>query len=229
MNPTRLASLVRRVWKEWTIAVLFAAIALAGFAKIGEDVFEHESGTFDGAVQAWMQAHQSGLADAIFLAITYCGSVGASFAVAVLAAYWLWTARGRRIAATVVLAPAVATVLFNVIKLVFARPRPTVLGHIVLRTFSFPSGHATASAAVWCTLSYVTHREDLSTRRLAMVTAIVPPLLIGLSRIYLGVHWTTDVLGGWCLGVLVSAVAAWLYERHRGRAGERASGRAGEL
>ncbi|HJQ20586.1 MAG TPA: phosphatase PAP2 family protein [Gemmatimonadaceae bacterium] len=211
----RWSATLHRLWKEWALAVVLGAVALLACAKLGEDVFAHETGTFDDAVQHWMQAHQSPAATAIFLAITYCGSVGASLVAAALSAIWLWKSHGRRIAATVVLAPGVATAIFSVVKLLYARPRPVLAGRIPLHTYSFPSGHSTASAAVWCTLSYVTYREGLESKAQAVAVAILVPLLVGLSRLYLSEHWATDVLGGWSLGLLVSVIAGVLYERHQ--------------
>jgi membrane-associated phospholipid phosphatase len=208
---------LRRLVNEWALAVVLGAIALLACAKLGEDVFAHETGTFDGAIQQWMLGHQNVVASAIFLAITYCGSVGVSLLIASLSAVWLWSARSRRVAAITVVAPATATGLFTWAKLMFARARPTILGHIAPHSYSFPSGHATASAAVWCTLSYITYREGLTPRSQAIWVAIIPPLLIGLSRVYLGVHWATDVLAGWSLGLLITVVGGVFYDRNRRR------------
>jgi undecaprenyl-diphosphatase len=127
------------------------------------------------------------------------------------------------VAAGALLAPAVATALFVLLKQVFARARPAVAGHFVPSTYAFPSGHATASTAVCCTLAYVYWREGFISRRFGVCLATIPPFLIGLSRVYLDVHWTTDVLGGWSLGLLIAVLGAALYDRNRRREAAAAS------
>ena len=77
--------------------------------------------------------------------------------------------------------------------------------------------HATASTAVLVTLAYVLAREGLLSHEVALLVGFFGPLLVGLSRIYLDVHWTTDVLGGWGLGLVVAALSAAAYEHMRAR------------
>jgi undecaprenyl-diphosphatase len=215
-SPGWRARLTRFV-RDWALVVGVAAVGLLGFAKVGEDVFAHESTSFDGAVQAWILAHQSPLADRIFTWITIVGGINAMRVLALATAAFLWY-RGRRdVAAGVLIAPVFAVVLFNVIKALYARPRPLGLGGRVDSSYSFPSGHATTSAAVCGTLAYVLWREGFLRGRLALAFAIVAPLLIGGSRLYLNVHWATDVLGGWCAGLLVAVLSAALYDRYRRR------------
>ena len=211
-----------RVWltrflRDWAVVVALGTLALLGFAKVGEDVFAHESTSFDGAVQTWVLAHQHPILDTIFLAITTVGGVTAMGVLAVLAAAYLWYRDRRRVAAGVLVAPAVAIALFAAVKQLYARPRPAGLGGVVSSSYSFPSGHATASAAVCGTLAYVFWREGFLSRPMAIGFAILAPLLIGFSRVYLNVHWATDVLGGWSAGLLIAVLAAVLYDRNRRR------------
>jgi undecaprenyl-diphosphatase len=81
-----------------------------------------------------------------------------------------------------------------------------------MSTYSFPSGHATTSAAVAVTLCYVLARERIISWRVAILVGGTVPLLVGLTRLYLDVHWTTDVIGGWAVGLFVAAMCASLYE-----------------
>src|SRR5476651_96716 len=210
------ARLIRFV-RDWAVVVALGTIALLGFAKVGEDVFAHESGTFDGTVQAWMLARQYPLAERVFYWVTTIGGITGMCVLALAGAGFLWTRKRRTVAAGVLAAPVVAIALFNVVKRIYARPRPIGLGGRVDSSYSFPSGHATASAAVCCTLAYVLWREGIIRGHTALVCAVVLPLLVGTSRLYLNVHWTTDVLGGWCAGLLIAVFSAALYDRYRRR------------
>jgi undecaprenyl-diphosphatase len=208
----------RRFAGEWSAAVLVALAALFGVGKVGEDLFNHESGAFDGIIRHWVLAHQSPAVATMFRYITVGGQVSVVATISVLVALYLLKRRGRRVAAVSLVAPTLAIVLFVGVKAVYARPRPNFHGHPLLGTYSFPSGHATASAAVCCTIAYVCWRERIFGGGWALFLAIVPPLLIGISRVYLTYHWATDVLGGWSAGVLAAVSGAVLYDRARTRA-----------
>lgn len=92
-------------------------------------------------------------------------------------------------------------------KLMFARPRPDIVPHSMdAYVASFPSGHAMTSAVVYLTLGMMASRACASqnARYVGLAWAVLIPVLVGISRIYLGVHWPSDVLAGWALG------AAWV-------------------
>lgn len=207
---------MRWLWsaaRQWGIIVAVSLASLAAFAALGEDVFERETSVFDNAVRSWMLAHRF---QPVFLAseaITWFGNAVVLLGVALVIAAWLWHRSGRRTAAVIVTAPAVSTGLFVGVKAIFARPRPAGAGLMRITTSSFPSGHATVSAAVMVTLAYVLAREKILPRSAAIALAIIGPLIVGLTRMYLDVHWATDVLGGWAAGLLVAALSAALYER----------------
>jgi len=113
---------------------------------------------------------------------------------------------GRRVASWLVLLTSIgATLLGTVLKALVDRPRPDVVEHLVsVTSASFPSGHALASATIYLTLGALLSRTSShpATSHIIMGIAITLTLLIGLSRIYLGVHYPSDVLAGWCIGAL---------------------------
>ncbi len=130
---------------------------------------------------------------------------------------------GKRGAALYVLAAIVgATILSFSIKAGIERPRPDLFPHgAPVYTASFPSGHATGAAATYLTLGallarFQRHRR-LKIYLLALATILT--LLIGLSRLYLGVHWPSDVLAGWTLGSCW-ALLCWLVARQLQRRGK---------
>jgi undecaprenyl-diphosphatase len=195
--------------------VAISAAAMAACAKVGEDVFDHETAPFDEPIRDWVLTHQAVAARQAFLLATRVGAPSVVVPSTAATAAWLWRRRGMPIAGAVVLAPAVATALFLAIKRVYRRARPAGGERLHELTYAFPSGHATASAAIFPTLAYVLWREDLMSAESAVALGSGPPLAIGASRVYLDVHWATDVLGGWSVGALVAALSAVVYERVR--------------
>jgi len=110
----------------------------------------------------------------------------------------------------VFLSVTAATLANHFLKLVFDRPRPDIVDHLVsTQTASFPSGHATMSAVVYLSLAVLIVRLVKSNlvRAYVIATAILLTFLIGMSRIYLGVHWPSDVIAGWALGVAWASLA----------------------
>jgi membrane-associated phospholipid phosphatase len=189
--------------------------AIAAFAKVGEDVFNKETAPFDEPIRRWVLAHQIPAVRETFLIITRFGSPAVIFSGTAALAAWLWRERGLSIAGAVVMSPAVSLAIFSSIKRIYRRKRPEGGARLHELTYAFPSGHAAASAAVFGTASYVLWREGMLSRGVAESIAGTGALLVGASRVYLDVHWTTDVLGGWAVGSLVAAMSAAVYERVR--------------
>jgi undecaprenyl-diphosphatase len=198
-----------------------SAAALAACAKIGDDVIDHDSLAFDRAVREWTLANQRPRIRQAFGVATHVGAPSVVVPIALLAAAWLWRRQRLPIAAAMVTAPAVASGLFNAVKHTYKRQRPAGAALTRHRTHSFPSGHATTSAAVLGALAYVLWREKMLPAPAAATLGIVPPVAIGASRVYLDVHWATDVLGGWSVGALVATLGAAVYERVRRNTRER--------
>jgi undecaprenyl-diphosphatase len=131
-------------------------------------------------------------------------------------------------AAVLIAALGGAGVVNALLKLVFQRPRPE-LAFVHLETYSFPSGHAAVATATFTTLAFVVGRR--SGRRRAVVvaaTATALIVLVGFSRLYLGVHYLSDVLAGWSFGLAWASlclIAYTLYDGRGGASSERTSGR----
>lgn len=195
----------------------FAAFAVFLFASIAEEVLEEETMAFDRAVLEAMRADGPGdpvgpewLED-MARDMTSFGSTGVLvFTVAAAGAY-LWLARKRATAVFLLAAILVGTTLSTGLKEIFARSRPDEIYQAApVFTASFPSGHSFLSAVTYLTLGALLARTQPRRRLKAFImgTAIALVMIVGLTRAYLGVHWTTDVLGGWILGAGWAA-AAW--------------------
>jgi undecaprenyl-diphosphatase len=148
-----------------------------------------------------------------------------SLLVAFVAGYLLMV--DRRGAAALVLGSSVLGLLLShLLKEFYSRPRPDVVPHLVrVSSESFPSGHAMLAAVVYLTLGAVLARTAAGWwAKLYFVSAAAfVTILIGVSRVYLGVHYPTDVAAGWAIGV-AWAVVCWLVERWLQRRGWESDG-----
>nr|WP_186458269.1 phosphatase PAP2 family protein [Neorhizobium alkalisoli] len=147
--------------------------------------------------------------------ITALGGVTVLSLMTVLATIYLLLARQRAIAVFMLFSIIGGWLVSSLLKLGVARPRPDIVPHLVeVHDLSFPSGHAMLSAVTYMTLGALLSRAEQyrSTRIFLIAAGILLTLMIGMSRIYLGVHYPTDVLGGWCAGA-TWAVACWIVAR----------------
>ena len=152
--------------------------------------------------------------------VTSLGSTAVLTLITIAVLGFLIMDRKRGAAWLVLVSIAGGTALSTALKLGFERPRPDLVAHLVeVHTLSFPSGHAMLSAVTYLTLGALLARVQPRRRLKAYIlsVAVALTLLVGFSRVYLGVHWPTDVLAGWCAGAAWAMgcwlVAAWLQSR----------------
>jgi len=206
-------------WLLWGLglsALVYAFIALAG------EVMEGDTRAFDVAIltalrraddpsrpigPAWLEG-----------ALLDATALGGPFVITlvVLAVVGFLYLQERYRTAMVVAAASISGEIVNfALKHVFMRPRPDVVPHLrEVASSSFPSGHAMESAIVYLTLGVMLMRiaERRITKIYCLGVAVFVTLLTGISRVYLGVHYPSDVLGGWIFGFLWASIC-WLAER----------------
>lgn len=179
-----------------------------GFALLASEVAEGDTGGADlrllRAAQALRVAHP-GLASAM-RDFSGLGSASVLTLFTLLAAGYLGLRSAGRTAAVVLLSVASGSAMVELFKLAFGRLRPdAAYAEIVVAGPGFPSGHAGVAAIVYLTLGALlaVSRRRTAERLFVLAAAALLAVLVGLSRVALGVHWGTDVLGGWAFG------AAW--------------------
>ncbi len=210
--------------RELGLILGFAIVAglILGFGWLTEEVLEGDTAAFDRVVAAAMRsdgaAHDpigppwleefardiTALGSFAFLGILTFGVIG----------YFLLTQR-RALAALVAAAVLGGVALSNLLKLVFDRDRPDLPSSVRVFTSSFPSGHATLSAISFLTLGALLAQTSPDPRVKAYfaILAIVLTVAVGTSRVYLGVHFASDVLAGWCVGS-AWALLCWMVASH---------------
>ncbi len=148
------------------------------------------------------------------------GGVGVLSLITLASVVFLCVLRQLHSAVFLTVCVALGLLISTGFKMAVARPRPDLVPHgSFVNTASFPSGHSMMSAVVYLTLAVMLARthEKLGVRMFLLTLAILLTLGVGVSRVYLGVHWPTDVLAGWALGaswaVLCAGVAVWLGRR----------------
>jgi len=147
--------------------------------------------------------------------ITGLGSMVVLVMVTAAAIFYLLLVRRGREALMVLLAVGGGQVLSSLLKLGIDRPRPELVSHLVhVQTLSFPSGHAMMSAVTYLTLGVMIAgiTPGRITKAYVLFIAVLITLMVGVSRVYLGVHWPSDVLAGWCAG-FAWAMLCWLVAR----------------
>lgn len=221
-----LATLREQGW--WLlIAFIFICAALWGFAEIADEVADGETHSFDRAVLLSMRVEGRpevpiGPPELAYVARDLTALGGATTLVMFTLASIGYLFMRRRYGAAIFVFVSVlgGTLLSSLLKVLFERPRPDVVPHLMEATSaSFPSGHSMLAMIVYLTLGAVlaeVHAEHRF-RVYILSWAVLLSLLVGWSRVYLGVHWPTDVLGGWCLGSAwalgCACVALWLQRR----------------
>lgn len=177
----------------------------------------------DRFVAAWLEAHVTEPGESFLQAVSFLGATGL-FVLVVAVAAWLAWRRDRYSAIALVLTSGTGVLVDNALKFVFHRGRPeTAIEFIHRPSWSFPSGHAMNSMIGYgfLTMLLLDHVTELRKRIAIVIAAVLLIGVIGFSRLYLGVHYLSDVTGGWLAGgawLIVCAIGYRFATERRGRA-----------
>ncbi|OWU86586.1 PA-phosphatase [Oceanicola sp. 22II-s10i] len=226
---THISAAARRVETATLVAIFVIAGALWAFVALAAEMLEGDLHAFDEAVL--MALRSPGQPDnpiggrqveVAMRDLTALGGVTVLTLISLSVIAFLLLKRQR--ASVVLLAAAIlgGQALSHLAKSGFSRPRPDLVPHgVEVVTASFPSGHSMMAAITYLTLAVMLARtqSDMRVRALCIVVAAILTMLVGISRVYLGVHWPSDVLAGWSLGA-AWAFGVWLIARYLGRSGQ---------
>lgn len=186
------------------VALAAATLASAVFAAVAGAVARGRTAAWDEAALRWMGELDSPALNGWALEVTALGGKVVVWMVVMLSSIFLWNSRHHYSAALLWIAAVGAGLLNSILKVAFDRARPEVFPwrtpHVGLS--SFPSGHATAAVVVYGTLAYLVARlaPTRFLRWLTWAVAAAVIVLIGVSRVYLGVHYPSDVAAGFLMG-----------------------------
>jgi undecaprenyl-diphosphatase len=184
----------RRQWRFTAAIVTLAAIWLVMLVTGG--------GWLDQAIYERLYAGRSPALVAVARFFTALGEPTVLISASIAAALWLWYAGHRHLPFVLLAITLVGRGLSQVQKVWIARVRPDLETHlVVVKSASFPSGHA-SSAMIFFLAMALALTAGTRWQRAAAVGAVLLSLLVGLSRVMLGVHWPSDVIGGWAFGML---------------------------
>jgi len=220
---------LRDVRPRTIVVLLLVAVAVWIFLEVADDVLEGETRKFDEDVMLAFRspADTSDPIGATWVEelardVTGLGSVVVLALLTLASAGFLLLQRKRHLATYLVLAVATGTIGSSLLKWGFARPRPDLVAHgHAVYTSSFPSGHSMMSALVFLTLGVLlaTAQSKRVMQIYILSIAVLVTVAVGISRVYLGVHWPTDVLAGWAAGsgwaLLCWVIADFLRDRGR--------------
>lgn len=193
-------------------------IAMTLFGVIAYFVITNDTLTFDTTIRYAVYGLRNDIVTPILTAITYIGNWQTVTTICVLA---LLIPRLRTVYGIPLTFSAItSTILYKLIKTAIARPRPDLSLHLIVQGgYSFPSGHSMTGLVFYGFLIYLC-RQNLKNKTAKNIITVLLSLLIvtiGFSRIYLGVHFPSDILGGWSLGTVVLVLLISLHKHLYGK------------
>jgi membrane-associated phospholipid phosphatase len=193
-----------------TFAAFGVAFASAlAFARIAREVVEGDTSEMDKTVELAVHSLDTPFMDHVMRAFTFMGSPFAVIPLAAAIIVWAVRKKETRAAVAFLIVLVMTEVLNVMLKSTFERPRPTLFQEIeTLHSYSFPSGHAMAAAAIYGMMGVVVARLAPTHRWPLVIGLPILIVMIGMSRIYLGVHWPSDVLAGFAAGAFIVLAGA---------------------
>ncbi|MBU5346461.1 phosphatase PAP2 family protein [Paenibacillus lautus] len=199
---------------------LISIISLIGFVTLAALVKRQSLATFDLAILTTVQAWEQPLITDIAIGLSFIGSIGPVIVLCLIVIAVLYWVLGHRMEILLLIVVVFGSSILNLLlKWVFQRARPDIHRLIEITGYSYPSGHSMVAFSFYSVLAYLLwrHIDSRAGRGILISISVTMILGIGLSRVYLGVHYPSDIVGGYL------AACAWLaflvrsYEKRMGK------------
>lgn len=172
------------------------------------------SSNFDNAISLFFSVRNNVIFTNIFKAISFICSPKFMIVLNVLLFIFIIVKKKYKLF-IIVLSSISSVIINNLVKIIVRRERPDYLRMVMEKSYSFPSGHAMISVLFFGSIIYLVNKYNLKYKKLITFSLSTFVLLVGISRIYLGVHYLTDVVGGYLLGFIVLFLIIHLFERKK--------------
>ncbi|MFP3511908.1 phosphatase PAP2 family protein [Peribacillus sp. SIMBA_075] len=209
-----------RLKQQLTIAFIVSVLSLIGFSFIAFTISANEYLKFDEVVIALVQGLESPLLTSIMKFFTYIGSTSALIILSLFILFFLYKVLKHRLELILFSAVIIGSPLLNfMVKLFFRRARPDLHRLIEIGGYSFPSGHAMNAFSLYSILTFLLWRHITAkwARVLLILFSMSMILSIGISRIYLGVHYPSDIIAGYLAGGFWISISIWFFQRYQDR------------
>jgi undecaprenyl-diphosphatase len=196
-------------------ALLMSFIFLLGFSFMAFFVSSNQIIHFDQMIISFITDFESPTMTSVMKVFTFIGSTISIIVLSILILFFLYIVLKHRTELILFIAVIIgANILFSSLKLVFHRARPDLHRLIEIGGYSFPSGHATNAFALYGILTFLLwrHISSHSGRIILIFMSTLMILMIGISRIYLGVHYPSDVIAGYFISGFWLTMAIWFYQ-----------------
>lgn len=205
-----ITTYIKQSWQYLLLNAAILWIATYAFFGLAEEVWERETLAWDNQIALALHSLSSPLLDRIMTFITWSG-FQLAIPLTLLLVGWFWWQQERRRAVFAVVAVAGAALTGVLLKAIFQRPRPTIFTPLFVETsYSFPSGHTLTAVGLYGFVAILLWRSG---RRGWAIVSALWAVLVGISRIYLGVHYPSDVLASFAVGTIWLLVVAYQYDQ----------------
>ena len=211
--PTKFSRWTRASFPLSFVALLGGLGLLALFGWLSQEVLEKEAFGFDTTILLWLHQHSNATIDNLMLTLTKLGNP--EFVVVLVTVSFSLLLWYKRVwAAQILFLTCLGGLILNQgLKLVFAKPRPQLWTPLIVEhSYSFPSGHALGSSALYGFLAVLLASQYPRYRLGIYSIAVVIVGSIGLSRLFLGVHYPTDIIAGYAVGLLWLTTCVWILQ-----------------
>ncbi|WP_409304545.1 phosphatase PAP2 family protein [Peribacillus sp. SCS-155] len=206
--------------KQLTKAFVLSWLSLLGFGVMALLVERNQIIHFDSRIISYIQGFEEPFLTTIMKSLSYIGGTIPVIVLSLLTIIFLYTVLKHRSELILFIAVIIGSnLLFVSLKLLFHRARPDLHRLAEATNYSFPSGHATMAFALYSSLTFLfwRHIAKRTGRVMLIIFAAFMILAIGISRIYLGVHYPSDIIAGYFISCFWLTLSIWIFQRYQER------------